>query len=180
MRRRTVYTHAMRFLTWLLAAVTLGAAVPDFTLKTPSGEAVSFAEHRKGKDGAAAPAVVTFWSYECPTGAGSMERFAELAANAEKRGAKFIAVCSYGESVDEIAAYARKHGIAYTLLVDEACKVADIFGAGPVTATYVVDKDGKLAYKGGLGESKKPWPEQALDELQAGKPVSRPETRAHG
>lgn len=162
-------------------AVALGGVVPDFSLPAPgSGDAVSFAALRKGADGATVPVVVSFWSYKCPSGKSSMKRYAALAEAAAKKGARFVGVCSYGESAGDIAKYAKDNGIGYTLGVDADTKVADIFGAQAVTATYVVDKDGKLVYRGSLGDEDAPWPEKALDEAMAGKPVSKAETRPTG
>src|SRR3954468_23888014 len=126
----------------LLAAIALGAAVPDFQLKTPSGEASSLAALRAaGVDGATVPTVVAFWSYTCPSGAAAMDRYAELAANAEKKGAKFVAICCHGETPAQIAAYAKENGIKYKIWVDEKGAALDTFGVKVVTSTYVVDKD---------------------------------------
>jgi peroxiredoxin len=163
-------------------AVQMGATVPEFTLKDPStGKEMALADLRKGADGKAVPLVISFWSYKCPTGRGMMDRYGECAANVEKKGAKFVGVCSYGESAAEVAAYAKEHGIKYPLGHDEGVKVAQLLDAKIVTATYVLSADGKLAYRGGLGEKdSEKWPEQAVDELLAGKPVSKAETKAYG
>src|SRR6185503_11106850 len=137
----------------ILAAIALGAAVPDFTLKTTAGKETSFASLRAaGVDGATVPVVVAFWSYTCPSGAAAMDRYAELAAATEKKGGRFVAICCHGETAAQIDAYAKEHGIKYPIWVDPKGAAIDTFGVKVVTSTFVVDKDGKLVYKGGLGE----------------------------
>jgi len=162
------------------ADTKLGAAAPALPLKTLDGKDLKLDEYRRNKDGKPVPVIIAVWSYECPSGRSAMGRYAELAKAAEAKGAKFIGVCAYGESPDELAAYARKNGIAYTMAYDEGAKAAKALGAQVVTATFVIDADGKLVYKGGIGGGGEKWPEAALDEVLAGKPVSKAETKARG
>ena len=53
---------------------------------------------------------------------------------------------------------------------------------------FIIDKDGKIAYQGGIdndprgdkGSERVNYVAKALDELTAGKPVSEPETAHYG
>ena len=179
-RRAAAYAAVLAIAVASMGAVSLGAAVPDFSLKTPDGKDLALATLQKGPDGAKLPVVVSFWSFKCPSGKSSMERYGEVASNAEAKGARFIGVCAYGETADAIAKYAKENNISYPLGVDGDKKVIALLGAAVVTETFVLDKDGKLVYKGGLGEANGAGPEAALADLAAGKPVAKPETRARG
>jgi peroxiredoxin len=170
------YNPGMKGILLLAAALTLGTAVPDFSARAIDGGAeVKLSELRKGKDDSSVPVVVSIWSFKCPSGAASMEKYKAVAEAVEKKGAKFVALCSYGEGKDKIAAFAKEKGLTYRLLEDDGTKAADVFGAEAVTETYVVDKDGKLAYHGGLDGA-----EAAVDDILAGKPVSKAETKFRG
>lgn len=157
----------------------LGAAVPDLAFTRLDGRAVRLAEVRRGADGASAPVVLTFWSFHCPTGAASMDRFAELARACRERGVAMLGVCAYGETAREISAFARDHGIDYPLALDTG-GAASALGARVVTATYVLDWNGRLVYRGGLGDAANPYPERALDDIAAGLTVAVPETPPRG
>src|SRR3989338_4695737 len=109
-----------------------------------------------------------------------MKDWAALAKFCKEKGVEFEGLCAYGETGEEILRYAQKNGIEYALLMDDEAKAAKILGASVVTESYLVGKDGKLAYKGafkpGGGEPIK----DALEELLAGKAVSKRETPAGG
>ena len=166
----------MKTILLLAAALTLGAAVPDFSARAIDGGAeIKLSDLRKGEEGKSVPVVVTIWSFKCPSGAASMDKYKALAEATEKKGGKFLGLCSYGESAQKIAAFAKEKGITYRLVADDDTKAAAVFDAQAVTETYVIDKDGKLAYHGNLEGA-----EAALDDILAGKPVSKAETKFRG
>ncbi|GIW72457.1 MAG: hypothetical protein KatS3mg102_1999 [Planctomycetota bacterium] len=160
--------------------VALGEQVPDFVVHDLDGRQVHFEALRRDAEGKPVPVVVTFWSYKCPSGRRAMDRFAALAAAAKENKARLLAICAYGESREQLAAYAREHALDYVLYHDPGAAVARLLDAEVVTETFVIDAEGRLVYRGGLGDAKNPYPERALAQLRAGDKVDPAQTRAFG
>ena len=73
------------------------------------------------------------------------------------------------------------------MLDDSQGAVAKAYGAKTTPHMFVINKDGGLAYKGGIDNDpdgnktdRVNYVGQALDELLAGKPVSVSETKSYG
>lgn len=149
----------------------LGKVVPDLVLKDLAGKEIKLSDFRK--DGGKV-VLVHFWSYKCPSGAKIMDKVRTLA---EKCGTdvQFIGICSYGESEADLKKYAEESGIKYTLCYDTDKKGAKLFDAKVVTASYVLDKEGKLVYR---GNPDKVW--DAVEAAKNGKEVAEKETKAKG
>ena len=54
-----------------------------------------------------------------------------------------------GEPRAKVAAFARERGVKYARLVDEDFRLADVLGERRVPATLVVDRSGRIVYRGG-------------------------------
>jgi peroxiredoxin len=135
--------------------------------------------------------VVAFLGTECPLATLYAPRLADLATEYGPRGVGFVAVNSnMQDSLAEIAAYARRHELAFPILKDLGNKVADQFSAVRTPEVFLLDEERIVRYRGriddqyGVGVIRKA-PErrdlaEAIDELLAGQPVSVPETQARG
>jgi peroxiredoxin len=134
-----------------------------------------------GKEGV----VIVFLGTECPLARQYALRLAELATRYEPRGVAFVGINSnQQDSLAEIAHYARESGISFPILKDPASKVADQFGAKRTPEAFVLDSDRRIRYWGriddqyGVGYSRSKATRNdlalALDELLAGKEISRP------
>lgn len=162
-----------------------GKVLPGLKLKkVDSDEKFDFEDCRrkKGEEDGGKIVVVTFWSFKCPTGKASMDRFREIYNFCKENGVEFVGICSYGESAEELKAYKKKHRIEYTLVVDEDQAAARAFGARVVTESYILDRDGRCLYRGALASSRrvKRALREALEEILAGKEVTVKRTRARG
>lgn len=165
----------------------IGEAAPAFTLKDQSGKDVSLSDY-KGKivvlewfnDGC--PYVVKFY------GNGKMN---EWATAYKAKDVVWLAINSTSSSTQEHnAKVATDWKIERPVLNDSDTKVAKMYGATNTPHMYVIDAEGKLAYKGAIDD--KPTAEagdiegatnyvaKAIDELQANTAVSTPETKAYG
>ena len=163
----------------------LGHHVTSFTLKDFRGKTHSL-------DDVKTPWVVAvFLGTECPLVKLYGPRLVGLHEKYESQGVTFLAInANVQDSVTEIAAYARIHGIKFPILKDLGNRVADQMGAERTPQVYVLDRQRKICYCGriddqyGVGyvrdEPRRHDLALALDELLAGKKVSVPRTDAAG
>jgi len=161
----------------------LGKPVPKFALKTADGKTeVSIEQFRKSEKREGKIVAVHFWSFKCPSGNKALGEVKKFADFCKGKGVEFLAICSYGESPEELEKFRQENKIDYPLLMDEECTVAELFGAKVVTSSYVIGPDGVLLYAGGFRGSRKEknGVEEALKEVLDGKEVSRKETPAQG
>ena len=129
------------------ATLEVGQLAPDFKLKGPGGQPVSLSEYRNSKN-----VVLVFYplafsptcSHQLPTIQKDLARFEELDA------------VVLGVSIDSHhanTAFARHLGLSFPLLSDFKREASALYGvlnaeAGHSgRAVFVVDKQGKLAYK---------------------------------
>ena len=178
---------------WCLLGALLqnaGAATPttiaDFTLPDFRGK-----EHRLAEFAEKPLVVVAFLGTECPLAKLYGPRLAKLAREYESRGVAFVGINpNQQDSLTEVAAYARQHGIEFPLLKDLENKVADQFGAQRTPEMFVLDRERVIRYQGrvddqwGIGyvkdEPKTSELKTALDELLAGKEASIAKTDSVG
>jgi peroxiredoxin len=164
----------------------LGEKAPDFTLKDQNGKDVKLADF-KGKT------VVLEWvNPGCPYVVrhykeGTMANLAKQYA--EGGNVVWLAINSgAGAKAEDMKAFAEKNKLSYPILMDGEGTVGKAYGAKTTPHMFVVNKDGKLAYQGGIdndedGEKsgdRVNYVKNALDELKAGKPVTKSETASYG
>lgn len=143
-------------------AVENGAAAPDFSLPTATGEVVTLSEH-------AGKVVVLEWvNPGCPFvkkfySVGAMQRFQ---AEAAAKGVVWLAINStnpaHGDYMDqaESAAWAAENGVNAPWLLDEDGAVGKAYGARTTPHIYIIDAAGKVVYQG------------AIDSIRDAKPSS--------
>lgn len=174
---------------WAGEADRLGKQIEDFSLKNQFGK--EYALHElDDKD----VVVVAFVGTECPLAKLYGPRLADLA---DKLGDKvaFLGIDSnQQDSLEEIAAYARRHDINFPILKDPGNEIADRFEAERTPEVFVLDRDRTVRYCGRIDDQygfadgvgyQRPEPTRqdllvAVEELLAGKPVSEPATSPLG
>ena len=139
--------------------------------------------------------VVAFVGIECPLAKIYAPRLQELHEQFASEDVAFLGIDSNRQdSITELAAYARIHGIKFPVLKDAGNVVADAFGALRTPEVFVLDQDRKVRYWGriddqyGLGANSgyaRPKVQrhdlaEAVNELLAGKEVSEPVIEAKG
>jgi len=161
----------------------IGSAAPGFDLKTLDGQPFSLADAEKNN----AYVVLMFIATQCPYSNAYNDRMRDMAAAYAKKGVLFVGINSNKtESLEETSAHAKQHGFGFPVLKDPGNKVADLYGASHTPEIYVVGKDGKLLYHGRIDDSTETAKvtshdlSNALDELLAGQPVAKAETKAFG
>lgn len=159
----------------------IGDKVSDFTIKNFDGNSYSLSNSGSNYT------VIMFWSTQCPNVQPYTSRINTLANEYMSKGVSFWAVNSNSsESADDIKAHLSAKGYPFPELKDENNVVADLFGAQKTPEVFVVDKNMTLVYHGRIDndrdESKVTSSDlkNALDELIAGKPVSKSTTVSFG
>ncbi len=140
------------------AELKLGEVVPDVAFKAYDGEAYKLSDFRADPEKKAEGQVVVvyFHSEHCPAQI-PVDAVKKIADNWKdpKSGVKFLAFFAYPRDNEKrIGEYIQEHKLAYTCAWDTEKKLRDHFGAKQVNMTYVLDKNGKLVYRGGLAVMK--------------------------
>jgi len=167
-------------------AVDGTVSVAPFTLNDYRGATVHSADFADIKC-----LVVAFLGTECPLAKLYGPRLQALSKEYESQGAKFLAINSnQQDSIAEIAAYVKEHGIEFSILKDPGQKVADQFGAARTPEIFVLSPLGVVLYRGRVDDQyivgvqrTAPVREDlrlALDEILAGKTVSVARTEPIG
>lgn len=164
------------------------ATVPLFKLPDPrDGKTLDLAEWKDSK-----AIVVLFLGTECPLSNEYLLELGRLHRDYAARGVRFVGVnANAQDSPARVAQHTRAHAIPFPVVKDAGNRIADAFAARRTPEVYVLSGSGKVLYRGriddqfGIGYRRGGKPTRrdlavALDELLAGKPVSRPVTEAAG
>jgi peroxiredoxin len=136
-------------------------------------------------------AVVAFLATECPLAQQYARRLGELAGEfGPQRVAFFGIVSNPQESLADIERYVTGHKLDFPVLKDLGAEVADQFGAQRTPEVFVLDTERTVRYWGRIDDQygvgyKRAKPTRrdlavALEELLAGKAVSRPMVESVG
>ncbi len=171
------------------AASRVGKKISAFKLKNQFGKDVSIKDLKQDV------VVVVFLGTECPMAKLYAPKLAAIEKEFEQSQVAFIGIDSnQQDSIQELAAYAKRHNLTFPLLKDVRNLVADHFGAIRTPEVFVLDKDRVVRYWGriddqygyddGLGfqrpKATRADMVEAVNELLAGKEVSVPTTEALG
>lgn len=173
---------------------TLDKLAPGFTLKNASGKEVKLADF-KGK------VVVLEWiNLDCPWCKAHYEQGDELVKQQKKLredGGVWLTICSSGEGqqgnfdADTLKKRMEKAGLsADDYLIDADGAVGKKYEAKTTPHCYVIDKEGKLRYRGALDNLRERrkndkleavnYVQLALDALKAEKQIDTTETKPYG
>jgi hypothetical protein len=163
-------------------------AVPSFRLTDPRDGKVF--DTRAWKDSKAI--VVVFLGTECPINNDFLVELVRLNAAYSEKGVRFVGVNSnLQDTPARVAEHARKYKVPFPIVKDPGNKVADQFAARRTPEVFLLDGSGKVLYQGriddqfGIGYRRSGKPTrrdlaEAIDEVLAGKPVSKPKTEVAG
>ena len=122
----------------------IGRQIDDFKLKDYRGEPHALGDFKDKK-----LVVVAFLGTECPLAKLYGPRMQQLAEEFGPQGVAFLGINSNRQdSITEMAAYARIHGIEFPILKDLSNVVADQFGATRTPEVFVLDEDRVVRYHG--------------------------------
>jgi peroxiredoxin len=160
--------------------------VDNFTLKDTDGKEWSLDGLAKKK-----AVVVVFIGLECPISNAYLPVLNDLHKKYADKDVQFLAVNSNAMDLPaKITGHAREHKIPFPVLKDTANVVADKFGARRTPEAFVLSPAGAVLYQGRIDDQfgvgyKREAPTrrdlaEALDEVLAGKVVSKAKTDAAG
>ena len=103
------------------------------------------------------------------------------------RGIRVIGInANRTEPAEEVRSHARENGFTFTLLKDDANRLADYFGASVTPEAYLIDTQNRLVYHGRL-DAAHDQPElnarelrEALDALLGGNRIANAGKKAFG
>ena len=167
--------------------IAIGDAAPAFELPDTDGA-------RHALDGERAPAtVVVFTCNHCPYALAWHDRLLAVARDYADRGVRVLAICSNDggryprDSYEAMQERVRAEGPwPMPYLRDEDQQVARAYGALTTPDVFVIAPDGTVAYRGAPdADSGDPsldaaWLREALDDVLAGRPVRRAQTKPVG
>jgi len=117
------------------------ATVPGVTLTTLAGDRVEVARVAAGR-----VALVSLWATWCEACEREMDALNRLDA---KSGSSAVVIgVAVGEERAKVAAFAQRRGLRYVQLVDPDFAFADALGQRRIPATLVVDREGRIVYRG--------------------------------
>ncbi|MFT7580791.1 MAG: peroxiredoxin [Myxococcota bacterium] len=171
--------------------LAVGSAAPDFTLSDADGNEVVLSK-LQGKI-----VVLEWFNPDCP-----FVKYAYKDGPLREQAKKTVGDDIVWLQVNSGAAGKQGHGVERNkkaredwalpsaVLIDEDGSVGRLYEAKTTPHLFIVDKAGKLAYRGGIdnaplgnapeGEASINYVSSAIADIAAGKPVSVPETKAYG
>jgi peroxiredoxin len=182
MNRNIFFSAALSGL--LSMPLVAGAPVKadDFTLSDYNGVKHSLSEYKDAK-----AIVVMFIATRCPVSNAYDDRMDSLYKDYTSKNIAFIGINSNKqEDVEEVRQHAAEHNFKFTILKDDKNVIADKFGASVTPEIYVLNPSFDILYHGRIDDSRREADvtshdlRNALDEILAGKPVTKPETKAFG
>jgi peroxiredoxin len=123
-----------------LDAISERPPAPAFELADPGGEQVRLADYR-GK-----PLIVNFWATWCPPCRAEMPSLQRAWEQVRGDGIELVAI-NVGESESTIQRFLEQVPISFPLPMDRDSKVVQEWPIRGLPTTFVVDPEGRLAYK---------------------------------
>jgi peroxiredoxin len=165
----------------------LGKKAASFTLNDPRDQTRFSLDDCKGKKAIA----LVFMGTECPINNSYMPRLAELHKEYADKGVQFAGINSNRmDTAARVAEHAKKHNLPFPILKDPNNTVADQLGARRTPEVVLLDGHAMVRYQGRIDDQygigyQRPKPTrrdlaEAIDEVLAGKEVSKPSVPAAG
>jgi peroxiredoxin len=161
--------------------LTVGQPAPDFALKDTTGKAHSLKAYR------GQTVVIGFVGTKCPIANAYITRMNSIAAEYKAKNVVFLGINSnVNEPLKLVKAHAAKSKYVFSILKDDGNVVADAYGASVTPEMYIIDGTGVLRYHGRVDNASDERRVErhdlrvALDEMLAGKPISKPDLKAFG
>jgi len=168
----------------------IGSAMPksDVKLKDISGKEITMKDVKKEHG-----LLVMFSCNTCPYVIKNQERTITAGEYAKKMNVGFIvlnsneALRSSDDSYEAMKSYAKEQKYSWNYAVDANNEIADAFGANRTPECFLFDKDLKLVYHGAIDDNPsdpsavtRNHLQVAIDEMAAGKEVTKKESRSVG
>jgi peroxiredoxin len=120
------------------------SALAPVELRTLDGRSARLDEVAHGR-----PTLISLWATWCEACAREFDALSRLDEATRRAGGAVIAI-AVGEPHAQVAAFVQRRALPYAQLVDEHFQLADALGQTRVPATIVLDRDGRVVYRGGV------------------------------
>lgn len=168
------------------SAAAIGAPVGDLQLTDVAGKRHALHELR-GKDAT----VVVFLSFDCPISVGYCDTLARMTAEYRPRGVACVGIVCAADAETDLPGKVKECKVPFTVLRDDDCRAADLFGATATPEAFVLDRAGVLRYRGRIdnayaarlkrnSQTTSQDLRSAIDDVLAGRPVASPATQPVG
>jgi cytochrome c biogenesis protein CcmG/thiol:disulfide interchange protein DsbE len=142
-----------------IASPLPGRTAPDFALPALEGDSVNLSELRGNV------VVVNFWASWCIPCRDEHPVLVAASRTYQPKGVKFVGI-AYNDKPDDSKRWLEELGKTYPSLVDAGSRVAIDYGISGVPETFILDKQGVVAFKK-FGPITTPEITQKLDSLLA-------------
>lgn len=179
---------SLSFTTDKPAGYAIGDTASDFSLKNIDGKMVSLSDYKNAKG-----YIVIFTCNHCPFAQKYEERITRLSDKYAKKGFPVIAInpsdptLEPSDSFTEMIARAKEQKFTFPYLMDEGQKVFPQYGATRTPHAFLLDKNRVVKYIGAIDDNamspesvKTKFLEDAVDDLEAGRAIKTPSTKAVG
>jgi peroxiredoxin/mono/diheme cytochrome c family protein len=168
-------------------ATRLGKRIENFTLTDSVGRQVALQDLKDRK-----AVVIVFLSFECPVSTSYSQALSTLHKEFSSRGVAFLGISANAEmDARELSKHVKECELPFPVARDSKYVAADALKATTTTEAFVLDHNLVLRYRGRIDDAYAKRLvrnrqishhdlRDALNELLAGKPVSRPLTEAVG
>lgn len=126
------------------ASQASAAPIPATTVVALDGQPTDLGSVLQGR-----AALVTLWATWCDACVNEIDALNRLDAQARTRGDAIVVGVAVGETPGSVAAFKSRRTIEYAQFVDENFRLADTLGQRHVPTTLVVDRAGRIVYRGG-------------------------------
>jgi peroxiredoxin len=131
------------------AILNLGDTAPDFAAKDVDGKVIVLSSLAGG------PVILRFFETNCRFCKADTPVFTEFYKNHRDRGLQILYVGSFYENEESLRTFARELGTTFPVILDNAAKLADLYGIRAYPQTLFIGPDRKIlaAVLGGVGEA---------------------------
>jgi len=117
---------------------SLPKVVEDFTVKTPGGGKFRLSEHR------GQVVFINFWATWCPPCRQEMPALERLFQRTRKDGLVMLAVSVDADS-KVVMPFLTEHRFTFAVGLDPQMRLADAYGVRALPASFIIDREGRLA-----------------------------------
>jgi len=117
--------------------IQIGSQAPDFVLVDLEGKKHQLSDYR-GKG-----VFLNFWATWCKPCEKEMPYMNELYPEYKEKGVEILAVDA-DETEVAVKSFRDQYKLSFPILIDKGNKVLNTYGVGPIPATYLIDKNGKV------------------------------------